>query len=200
MGPARQNSKIKRQEAHEGITKKDILDISSLSAEEITSILDTAEQMKEISQRPIKKVPTLRGKTVVLFFHEPSTRTRMSFEIAAKRLSADTVSISASTSSMVKGETLIDTARNLQAMNPDVIVIRHACSGAPRMLAGRFKASIVNAGDGLRAHPSQALLDMLTVRQRRAASRGFESPLSGTSPTAGWPGPILRDSTEWARR
>lgn len=159
--------------------KKDILDISSLSAEEITAILDTAEQMKEISQRPIKKVPTLRGKTVVLFFHEPSTRTRMSFEIAAKRLSADTVSISASTSSMVKGETLIDTARNLQAMNPDVIVIRHACSGAPQMLAGRVKASIVNAGDGLHAHPSQALLDMLTIRQRKGGLKGLRIAVIG---------------------
>ena len=159
--------------------RKDILDISSLSTEEIRSILDTAEQMKEISHRPIKKVPTLRGKTVVLFFHEPSTRTRMSFEIAAKRLSADTVSIAASTSSMVKGETLIDTARNLEAMNPDVVVIRHSCSGAPHMLAGRLKASILNAGDGLHAHPSQALLDMLTIRQRKGDLKGLRIAIIG---------------------
>jgi len=159
--------------------RKDILDISSLSDEEISAILDTAEQMKEISQRPIKKVPTLRGKTVVLFFHEPSTRTRMSFEIAAKRLSADTVSIAASTSSMVKGETLIDTARNLEAMNPDVVVIRHSCSGAPHMLAGRLKASILNAGDGLHAHPSQALLDMLTIRQRKGDLKGLRIAIIG---------------------
>ena len=134
--------------------RKDLLDMGSLSVEEINLILDTAVQMKEISQRPIKKVPTLRGKNVILFFHEPSTRTRTSFDIAGKRLSADTFSISASTSSMVKGETLIDTARNLEAMNPDVIVIRHSASGAPHMLARLVKASIVNAGDGMHAHPT----------------------------------------------
>ena len=145
--------------------KKDILDMESLSVDEITLILDTAEKMKEISQRSIKKVPTLRGKTVVLFFYEPSTRTRTSFDIAAKRLSADSLSISASTSSMVKGETLIDTGRNLEAMNPDVIVIRHSCAGAPHLLAKILKASVINAGDGMHAHPTQSLLDLMTVRE-----------------------------------
>ena len=113
------------------LAKKDILDLASLSAEEIRLILDTADNMREISDRPIKKVPTLRGKTVVLFFYEPSTRTKLSFDIAAKRLSADSLSISTSMSSLVKGETLLDTARNLQAMKPDVLVLRHGCSGAP---------------------------------------------------------------------
>ena len=139
--------------------------MESLSVDEITLILDTAEKMKEISQRSIKKVPTLRGKTVVLFFYEPSTRTRTSFDIAAKRLSADSLSISASTSSMVKGETLIDTGRNLEAMNPDVIVIRHSCAGAPHLLAKILKASVINAGDGMHAHPTQSLLDLMTVRE-----------------------------------
>ena len=129
-------------------TKKDILGISSLSPAEIGLILDTAAGLKEISTRPIKKVPTLRGKTVIMFFYEPSTRTRTSFDIAAKRLSADTHSISVSTSSIVKGETLIDTARNLEAMKPDVIVIRHSASGAPHLMASLLKASIINAGDG----------------------------------------------------
>ena len=147
------------------LSKKDILDMESLSVDEITLILDTAEKMKEISQRSIKKVPTLRGKTVVLFFYEPSTRTRTSFDIAAKRLSADSLSISASTSSMVKGETLIDTGRNLEAMNPDVIVIRHSCAGAPHLLAKILKASVINAGDGMHAHPTQSLLDLMTVRE-----------------------------------
>ncbi|MEZ4549134.1 MAG: hypothetical protein R2860_06210 [Desulfobacterales bacterium] len=118
--------------------RKDILDIESLTVDEIRSILDTADGLKEISQRSIKKVPTLRGKTVILFFYEPSTRTRVSFDIAAKRLSADAISISASTSSLVKGETLIDTARNLESMNPDVIVMRHSSSGAPYLLSKKL--------------------------------------------------------------
>ena len=159
--------------------KKDILDMASLSAEEITLILDTAENMKEISERPIKKVPTLRGKTVILLFYEPSTRTRLSFDIAAKRLSADSLSISAGTSSVVKGETLIDTAKNLEAMNPDMIVIRHSSAGVPHMLAGRVKASIINAGDGMHAHPSQALLDMLTVRQNKKTLEGLKIAIIG---------------------
>jgi aspartate carbamoyltransferase catalytic subunit len=161
------------------LDKKDILDMVSLSSDEVTLILDTAETMKEISQRPIKKVPTLRGKTVVLFFYEPSTRTRMSFDIAAKRLSADTISISAGTSSMVKGETLIDTARNLEAMNPDVMIIRHSCSGVPHMLAGRVNFSVINAGDGLHAHPSQALLDMMTVREKKGRLEGLKIAIIG---------------------
>ena len=149
------------------LASKDILEIEGLSVEEIQTILDTAETLKEISTRSIKKVPTLRGKTVVHFFYEPSTRTKTSFEIAAKRLSADTVSISRSTSSIVKGETLVDTAKNLEAMNPDVIIIRHNSAGAPHLLARLVKASIINAGDGMHAHPTQALLDMMTVREKK---------------------------------
>ena len=159
--------------------KKDILDMESLSVEEITMILDTADRMKEISTRPIKKVPTLRGKTVVLFFYEPSTRTRTSFDIAAKRLSADSLSISASTSSMVKGETLIDTAKNLEAMNPDVIVLRHTAAGAPHMLARLLKSSVINAGDGMHAHPTQALLDLMTIREKKGRISGLRIAIIG---------------------
>jgi aspartate carbamoyltransferase catalytic subunit len=160
-------------------SKKDILDMESLSVDEITLILDTADRMKEISERPIKKVPTLRGKTVVLFFYEPSTRTRTSFDIAAKRLSADSLSISASSSSLVKGETLIDTARNLEAMNPDVIVIRHSSAGAPHMLARLLKPSIINAGDGMHAHPTQSLLDLMTVRENKGEISGLRIAIIG---------------------
>lgn len=159
--------------------RKDILDMEALSAEEITFILDTADRLKEISRRPVKKVPTLRGKTVVLFFYEPSTRTRSSFEIASKRLSADSISISSSSSSMVKGETLIDTARNLEAMNPDVIVIRHSSAGAPHMLARLLKTSIINAGDGMHAHPTQALLDLMTVREKKGSLKGLRVAIIG---------------------
>ncbi|MBT8351336.1 MAG: aspartate carbamoyltransferase catalytic subunit [Deltaproteobacteria bacterium] len=159
--------------------KKNILDMASLSVEEITMILDTAENMKEISQRSVKKVPTLRGKTVVLFFYEPSTRTRTSFDIAAKRLSADSLSISASSSSMVKGETLIDTARNLEAMNPDVIVIRHSSAGAPHMLARMISPCIINAGDGMHAHPTQSLLDLMTVRENVGKINGLRIAIIG---------------------
>jgi aspartate carbamoyltransferase catalytic subunit len=159
--------------------KKDILDIASLSVEDIQLILDTAENMREISERPIKKVPALRGKTVVLFFYEPSTRTRLSFDLAAKRLSADSVAISADMSSLVKGETLLDTARNIEAMRPDVVVLRHAYSGAPQFLAGRLKASVINAGDGTHAHPSQALLDMLTVRRNKGTLQGLKIAIVG---------------------
>jgi len=141
------------------LDKKDILDIKSLSRSEISLILDTADSMKEISERSVKKVPILRGKTIVLFFQEPSTRTKLSFDIAAKRLSADTISISAGSSSMVKGETLVDTARNLEAMNPDIIVLRHSASGAPHILSRALKCSVVNGGDGIHAHPTQSLLD-----------------------------------------
>jgi aspartate carbamoyltransferase catalytic subunit len=160
-------------------TQKDILDMESLSRDEINLILDTADRMKEISERPIKKVPTLRGKTVVLFFHEPSTRTKMSFDIAAKRLSADCHSISASTSSLVKGETLLDTARNLQAMNPDVIVIRHSSAGAPHMLSKTMDACVINAGDGMHAHPTQSLLDMMTVREKKGDLNGKRIAIIG---------------------
>jgi len=152
--------------------KKDLLGIKQLEPEEIELILDTAETFKEISTRPIKKVPTLRGRTVVHLFYEPSTRTRTSFEIAAKRLSADTFNISASTSSIVKGETLVDTAKNLQAMNPDVIVLRHSAAGAPHMLAKHVQASVINAGDGMHEHPTQALLDLLTIRDKKGTISG----------------------------
>jgi aspartate carbamoyltransferase catalytic subunit len=161
------------------LAKKDILDLESLSVEEIQTILDTAETLKEISTRPIKKVPTLRGKTVIHFFYEPSTRTRTSFEIAAKRLSADTTSISASTSSIVKGETLVDTAMNLEAMNPDAIVVRHPAAGAPHMLARLVRASVINAGDGMHAHPTQALLDMMTVREKKGRLTGLRIAIIG---------------------
>jgi len=159
--------------------RKDILDIDSLGVDEIRSILDTADGLKEISQRSIKKVPTLRGKTVILFFYEPSTRTRVSFDIAAKRLSADAISISASTSSLVKGETLIDTARNLESMNPDVIVIRHSSSGAPYLLSKKIATPIINAGDGTHAHPTQALLDMMTVREYKKDLNGLQIAIVG---------------------
>ncbi len=161
------------------LAKKDILDMESLSVGEIQYILDTAETLKEISTRPIKKVPTLRGKTVIHFFYEPSTRTKTSFEIAAKRLSADTVSISASTSSIVKGETLVDTAKNLEAMNPDAIIIRHRAAGAPHILARLSRASVINAGDGMHAHPTQALLDMMTVREKRGRLAGLRIAIIG---------------------
>ncbi|MFO7753895.1 MAG: aspartate carbamoyltransferase catalytic subunit, partial [Desulfobacteraceae bacterium] len=162
-----------------GFSKKDLLDIESLSESEISMILDTAEGMKEISERPVKKVPTLRGKTVVLFFEEPSTRTRLSFDNAAKRLSADSISISKSTSSIVKGETLIDTARNLDAMKPDVIVMRHSSSGAAHIVARRVKASVINAGDGVHAHPTQALLDLMSVRERKGDVKGLRIAIVG---------------------
>ncbi len=159
--------------------RKDILDIESLSVDEIQLILNTADGLKEISQRPIKKVPTLRGKTIVLFFHEPSTRTRISFDVAAKRLSADSISISASASSLIKGETLVDTAKNLEAMNPDVIVIRHSSAGTPYLLAKRISTSSINAGDGMHAHPTQALLDMMTVREKKGDLKGLNIAIVG---------------------
>ncbi|MBC2716828.1 MAG: aspartate carbamoyltransferase catalytic subunit [Desulfobacteraceae bacterium] len=159
--------------------RKDILDIESLTVDEIKSVLDTADGLKEISQRSIKKVPTLRGKTVILFFHEPSTRTRLSFDIAAKRLSADSISISASTSSLVKGETLIDTARNLESMNPDVVVMRHSSAGTPYLLSQKISTPIINAGDGMHAHPTQALLDMMTVREHKKELHGLRIAIVG---------------------
>ncbi len=162
-----------------GLEKKDVIDLASLSVEEIRLILDTATSMREISERPIKKVPTLRGKTVVLFFYEPSTRTKLSFDIAAKRLSADSMSISAGMSSLVKGETLLDTAKNLEAMNPDVVVLRHAFSGAPQMLGERLEASVINAGDGVHAHPTQALLDMLSIEQHKGTLNGLRIAIIG---------------------
>lgn len=158
---------------------KDLLGIRELSAEEITHILDTAESFRDISRREIKKVPTLRGRTVINLFFEPSTRTRTSFEIAAKRLSADAINISASTSSVTKGETLLDTARNLEAMSPDCIVVRHSSAGAPHQLARVCRAGIVNAGDGSHEHPTQALLDALTIREHKGRLSGLKVAIIG---------------------
>ncbi|MBW2022196.1 MAG: aspartate carbamoyltransferase catalytic subunit [Deltaproteobacteria bacterium] len=158
---------------------KDLLGVAQLSVEEINLILDTADSLKEISERDVKKVPTLRGKSIINFFYEPSTRTRTSFEVAAKRLSADTLSLSASSSSMVKGETLIDTARNLQAMNPDLIVLRHSSSGAPHLLARVMEAGVINAGDGINEHPTQALLDIFTIREKKGRIEGLQIAIIG---------------------
>jgi aspartate carbamoyltransferase catalytic subunit len=159
--------------------RKDLLGIAELAPEEISHILATASSLKEISARPIKKVPTLRGKTVVTVFYEPSTRTRMSFEIAAKRLSADTLNLTVAASSAVKGETLMDTAHNLEAMQPDVLVIRHPASGAPHYLARRLKCGVINAGDGLHEHPTQALLDLLTVQEAKGRLDGLKVAIIG---------------------
>ncbi|HZS43553.1 MAG TPA: aspartate carbamoyltransferase catalytic subunit [Blastocatellia bacterium] len=159
--------------------RKDLLGIRELSVEEIQLILDTASTFKDVSEREIKKVPTLRGRTVINLFFEASTRTRTSFEIAAKRLSADAINISASTSSVVKGETLIDTAQNLQAMRPDVIVIRHSSSGAPHTIAKHVDASVVNAGDGAHEHPTQALLDAYTIIERKGGLSGLRIAIIG---------------------
>ena len=156
-----------------------LLGIEPLEPEHIHTILDTAEGLREVLDRPIKKVPTLRGKTVVNLFYEASTRTRASFEVAEKVLSADSLSISTSTSSVQKGETLLDTARNLEAMNPDMIVIRHSSSGAPHFLARHCRSAIVNAGDGFHEHPTQALLDALTLRQRKGGLEGLEVAIVG---------------------
>ena len=149
------------------LASKDLLDIESMSREEIDLVLDTATSFKEVSERTIKKVPTLRGRTVINLFFEASTRTRVSFELAAKRLSADAINVSASGSSLSKGETLVDTVRNLQAMAPDVIVMRHGASGAPHTVANRVDAAVVNAGDGMHEHPTQALLDAYTIREAK---------------------------------
>jgi aspartate carbamoyltransferase catalytic subunit len=159
--------------------RKDLLGIRDLSAGEITHLLDTAETFRDISRREVKKVPTLRGRTVINLFFEPSTRTRTSFEIAAKRLSADAVNISVSSSSVSKGETLLDTARNLEAMMPDCIVIRHSMAGAPHHLARMCNAPIVNAGDGSHEHPTQALLDALTIRDHKKEIAGLKVAIIG---------------------
>jgi aspartate carbamoyltransferase catalytic subunit len=161
------------------LRRKDLLGIADLTREEISLILENAAILKEISTRPIKKVPTLRGRTVVTLFYEPSTRTRMSFEIAAKRLSADTVSLTVAASSAVKGETLADTAANLEAMQPDLLIIRHQASGAPHFLAKRLKCGVINAGDGLHEHPTQALLDMLTVQEAKGRLHGLKVAIVG---------------------
>ena len=161
------------------LRSRNLLSVTDLTPEEVSLILDTAEAMKEVGTRTIKKVPTLRGKTVVNLFYEPSTRTRTSFEIAEKRLSADTLSISAANSSVAKGETLGDTARNLEAMAPDTIVVRHWASGACHLLADICSASIVNAGDGMHEHPTQALLDVLTIREHKKQLQGLKVAIIG---------------------
>ena len=158
---------------------KDLIGLEPLSADQIRSILDTAEPFKEISERRIKKVPVLRGKTIVNLFFEPSTRTRISFEFAEKRLSADTVNIATTGSSVAKGETLVDTARNLEAMRIDMVVIRHGSSGAARFLAERIPSNVINAGDGSHEHPTQALLDLLTIRDRMGKIEGAKVCIVG---------------------
>ncbi len=159
--------------------QKHLLDIESLSAEEITLVLDTAREFKAVGERAIKKVPALQGKTVVNFFVEPSTRTRVSFELSAKRLSADIINFSADASSFQKGESLKDTARNLEALNADVIIIRHMAPGAPHFLARFLDAHVINAGDGTHEHPTQGLLDILTIRQQRGDFHGLTVTLVG---------------------
>jgi aspartate carbamoyltransferase catalytic subunit len=160
-------------------TREDLLGIADLTPGEIELILDTADSFREVGERPIKKVPTLRGKTVVNLFFESSTRTRSSFEIAEKRLSADSLNFSAAGSSLSKGESLVDTALNLQAMAPDLIVIRHAHAGAPHMLARKLKAGVINAGDGAHEHPTQALLDAYTIRRHKGRLAGLRVAIVG---------------------
>jgi aspartate carbamoyltransferase catalytic subunit len=161
------------------LRRKDLLGIADLAPDEIALILDTAEAMKEIGSRTVKKVPALRGKTVVNLFFEPSTRTRTSFEIAEKRLSADTLNVAIGTSSVVKGETLADTALNLEAMNPDMIVLRHSSSGACHLLSRICRSAIVNAGDGMHEHPTQALLDAFTIREKKGKLAGLKVAIIG---------------------
>lgn len=160
-------------------TKKDLLGLEYLSQEEIDLILETAESFKEISERPIKKVPALRGKTIAHLFLEPSTRTRISFELAAKRLSADTIGVSGSSSSILKGETTKDTAKNIEAMKVDMIVMRHSASGAPYILSKAVKAGVVNAGDGSHEHPTQGLLDLFTIKEKKGRISGLNVSIIG---------------------
>lgn len=162
-----------------GWTRKDLLTIQELEPSEIGLILDTAASMKEIADREIKKVPTLRGRTVVNLFYEASTRTRTSFEIAGKWLSADVINWSASGSSAAKGETLLDTAKNIEAMSPDVVIVRHGASGAAQLLARALKCAVVNAGDGAHEHPTQALLDLLTIREKKGHLEGLSVAIVG---------------------
>jgi aspartate carbamoyltransferase catalytic subunit len=161
------------------LSQRNIITMDNLSADDINTILDTADSFKEISTRAIKKVPTLRGRTIINLFFEPSTRTRTSFEIAGKRLSADVINISGAASSTVKGESLIDTVKNLEAMNPDILVIRHDCSGAPALISQFINCPIINAGDGTHEHPSQALLDLLTIRERKENLKGLKVAIVG---------------------
>ena len=161
------------------LSSKDLLGIKGMTADEIKLILDTAATFRDVGERDIKKVPTLRGKTVINLFYEASTRTRTSFELAGKRLSADVINISTSTSSVVKGETLLDTARNIEAMKCNIIIIRHSCSGAPEFLSTRLKSSVINAGDGFHEHPTQALLDMFTIREKLGRLEGLTVAIVG---------------------
>src|SRR3984957_4461209 len=160
-------------------TRKDLLGIQELTAGEINGILDTAAAFKQVGAREIKKVPALRGKTMVNFFVKPSTRTRTSFELAAFRLSADAINISATTSSLTKGETLKDTAKNLEALHADIIVLRHSSAGAPKFLADRIQSSVINAGDGAHEHPTQALLDTFTIREKLGRIQGIHVAIIG---------------------
>ncbi len=161
------------------LSSKDLLCIKGMPADEIKLILDTAASFKDVSERDIKKVPTLRGKTVINLFYEASTRTRTSFELAGKRLSADVINISTSTSSASKGETLLDTARNIEAMKTDIIIVRHSCAGAPAFLAERLSSAVINAGDGFHEHPTQALLDMFTIREKLGRLDGITVAIVG---------------------
>ncbi len=158
---------------------KHLLDLQETTRDDIELILETARSFKEVSSREVKKVPALRGKTVAMLFAEPSTRTRVSFELAAKRLSADTLAIQGATSSLVKGETLLDTALNVEAMNVDLVVVRHSASGAPQLLANGTKMSVINAGDGCRAHPTQALLDIFTIKEKLGRTDGVRVAIIG---------------------
>ncbi len=160
-------------------SRTDLLDLQDFSRQEFEIVLETARSFKEVSERDVKKVPALRGKTVVMLFFEPSTRTRTSFELAAKRLSADTLNIAMSGSSISKGETILDTAKNIEAMSVDAIIVRHSCSGVPHILAQHLEPSIINAGDGCRAHPTQALLDMFTIRERLGRIEGLKIGIIG---------------------
>ena len=161
------------------LSRQNIITTKDLDANDIQLILDTADSFKEISTRTIKKVPTLRGRTIINLFFEPSTRTRTSFEIAGKRLSADVINISGAGSSVVKGESLIDTAKNLEAMSPDILVVRHNCSGAPSLISEFVKCPVINAGDGMHEHPSQSLLDLLTIREHKGTLKGLKVAIVG---------------------
>lgn len=161
------------------LKRKDILGLEEMTPEEINLVLDTAASMKDVINRTIKKVPTLRGRAVLNLFYEPSTRTRTSFELAAKYMSADAVNITASTSSMQKGETLADTARNIQVMGVDLVVVRHQAAGAPHFLARRLETSVINAGDGAHEHPTQGLLDLLTIREKKGRVHGLKVAIVG---------------------
>jgi aspartate carbamoyltransferase catalytic subunit len=160
-------------------SRKHLLDIQSLTAEEIVTVLDTARAFRAVGERAIKKVPALRGKTVVNLFIEPSTRTRISFELAAQRLTADVINFTAEASSLKKGETLKDTARNLEALNADIIIIRHSATGAPHFLSRFLEASVINAGDGAHEHPTQALLDLFTIREKKGRIEGLNVTILG---------------------